>query len=444
MTDIPTSFLIFCVLSLAFTIWGIAAGHRVFEIPVLISAFNLAWLVPQGIAVESGSWSSDFLDEMFWVYVTLCMVLLTIGFYFGKGRKPVERQSSDPIITDRLIILAGAFLAIGLVAQYLVISSGADTEAAQWTGIITAYYMLLDFRTYAICLAVLAYARTKNKAFLIIAAIGIIAVIPGLGNSVKRTQIFEFLIATGGAYMFAKRIIPPRAAVFAVVFLGTLLLHQVGTIRDANRNDRALSEVLSSGELIDGFEYFELEKTRELLQAKSDFRYLSESGEHKFFATYWNQLTHQYVPAFVFGRDFKQSLRLATLGDLAAEEREGLYYSFGSTRTGFSDSFEAFRYFGAIVFLLIGFMGGIVYRRALEGRTGMQFLYLMLISQYMIVISHSTSMFFSAIPLIFLATLAFHWYVRVPGGKSGRFVRKTPSAMRRGQALRQRRMSRLS
>lgn len=412
MTDFSTAFILLCIFAVVITVWGIASGDGVFEMPVLISTFIIAWLIPQGIAAETQSFGVSSADEKFWSYVLLCFLSLTAAFYFAKNPRGKARVAARVVRGDdetydyqKLLVVTVLLLAVGIFGQIMVERLAPEQETGEWTGIISAYYMLIDLRTFVICLAVLLYARTRRTSFLILALVGLAISVPGLLSSVKRGMIFETLVASVGAYMFAKRIIPPRVAVIAFVLAGTLLLHQVGLLRQAYAEGRSVASVISSGEFFDSFEYFELDKAHEVLQAKSDFIYVDRNDSYTLGADYWNQVSHQYVPGFLFGSDFKQSLKFPTVRELAREGEGGLYSSIGATRTGFSDSYESFWFFGALVFLLMGYVSGVLYRKARAGNLQAQFFYLTFIGPYLVAISHSTSAMVAAMPFILMVML---------------------------------------
>ena len=221
----------------------------------------------------------------------------------------------------------------------------------------------------------------------------------------KRTTIFELAVTLGGAYYLGSRISPPRTAIIALTLLGTVVLHQVGSLRAAVDEGRTLTSAILSGEIFQRFEYLNLESAHEIRQAKSDFEFIDKSMWLRFGADYWNQLTHQYVPAFIVGREFKNSLKLDTIRTMARDNSIDVYFSRGATRTGFSDTFESFWFAGALVFGLMGLVGGVLYARVLQCNLTMQFFYLILMSRYLVTVSHSTSTLIAYLPFLLITML---------------------------------------
>ena len=67
--------------------------------------------------------------------------------------------------------------------------------------------------------------------------------------------------------------------------------------------------------------------------------------------SYWNELVYAYVPAQALGSEFKNSLQFDLPGEVADPRSPP-----GTTITGMADSFQAFGWFGCLVFFLIAFM----------------------------------------------------------------------------------------
>ena len=51
---------------------GLLSKNRIFELPVIMSIFALAWLIPQGVTAERQVPGVSTVDELFWLYVLLC------------------------------------------------------------------------------------------------------------------------------------------------------------------------------------------------------------------------------------------------------------------------------------------------------------------------------------------------------------------------------------
>lgn len=412
MTVFPITFYMMCALVLAVAGWGILTGTRLLELPVILSLFAIAWLIPEGITAERAQPWSHPGDTLFWGYVTACLAIEFLFFYIGKAaaanwREGRGRRRQLPTYRfERLVWFAAGLMAVGVVANVLMMHAASEFRPNQvWTGVITLYELLSSASTLGLLLAALLYFRTREKAPLIIGIICLVTLFPALATGIKRVGVFDIAVATGGSYFMIRRIFPPRMLVAAAAILGTLLLHQVGELRSVRNQGGSVTEYIMSGAPFEQFSYFHSPEAYEIEQAKSDFTYVRQNDYLTYGAVYWNGLVKQYVPAFALGRNFKDSLFLASIANLARQGNYSLVFSSGATRTGFSDSFSSFSYFGVLVFALLGFLGGLLYHGAMGGRIVAQFYYLAFIGQFIMAITHSTHHFLSAGLYILALTL---------------------------------------
>jgi hypothetical protein len=128
---------------------------------------------------------------------------------------------------------------------------------------------------------------------------------------------------------------------------------------------------------------------------------------------HWNGLVFNYVPAQIFGSEFKESLCLPIPNLFAIADRNyGYVKPTGSTVTGMVDCFASFSYFGCLEFFIIAYIMQRLYRRAIDGNIIAQSLYLFMMTNALHAITHGTTWFVSPwvhmlvfwIPLMFYAT----------------------------------------
>lgn len=414
--------LSFCFLSLLListVLRGIIGGRTIFEFPTIYAMMGLVWVVPQGIVLESHP-NDIYSNEQFWAYVSLCFICIFLGFYLGKRAQ--ERQIRKTSATElrkydgkRLLFAAAGLTAVGLIANLMM--RGVDTSemGGQWTGVITFYYLLAKVNGFGLCLAVLIFSRTRSPIAAVIAIVAAVPIFQAAVFFIRREEIFDLIILTAGAWYLSQGRHPPRAAVVVAVFVGTVILNSAGNLRTyVNTGDGTLTSALVSVETYTNFDYFAIDQANasEIAQAQYDFAYVNQTGEFEYGADHWNKLIHQYVPAFLLGREFKEALKIPTLSERLRRGEEQGQFSLGSTRTGFSDSYRAFGVFGASIFLLIGYGFGLLYARAdwlgIEG----QFFYLILLAEGLKSMTHSTAEFFSSLPFTLIVSLFAFYFAR--------------------------------
>lgn len=403
-----------CIVLLWFALRGILGGRSIFRYPTLAALLGLAWVVPQGLDLETRT-TNPYGSEVFWLYVTACFVSLAIGFRYGHKvkREQISRAPAREIqrfSNKRLLIAAAGLTALGWFAQFQM--RGIDTSAmgGQWTGIITMWALLDKANGFGLCLAVLVFARTRSLLSLAIAVLAAAPLAFSAFFGVRREVLFDLLALTGGAWYLVNRGYPSRLAVIAALLVGTIFLNNIEDIRGRIiSGEESFAEVLVSARTYQDFDFTSRDQgvASEVGLAQYDFRYVNETSRWELGAEHWNHIIHQYVPAFIFGHKFKESLQFSTLSQRIRTGEDNALQSVGSTRTGFSDSYRAFGLYGCLIFAAIGYYFGILYALQISQIVSAQFLYLVLLAEGLKAITHSTSEFLAALPF----TLLIYWAV---------------------------------
>lgn len=408
------SFFALCVVLLWLALPGLLGGTKVFTYPTLSAMFAFAWVVPQGIELEQNS-ANGYGSEAFWLYVTACFLCIAFffraGYYSQNRRSALERDHSVPSFnSDRLILAAVVLTAVGLLSHYQMGSIDTSAMGGQWTGVITMWALLAKASGFGLCLAVLIFVRTRSWLALAIAAVAVVPLAQAAFLSVRREALFDIVVLTVGSWYLAKRKRPPRVFIIAGFLIGTVVLNTVGDIRGRVMfGDENLMEVLGSTETYQNFDYSMVgqKKSSEVGLAQFDIAYMNQTGRWELGAEFWNGLIHQYLPAFLVGREFKDGLKLSTLPLRISMGEEKGASSTGSTRTGFSDSYRGFGFFGVVIFGIISYIFGLLFARANNGSIEAQYLYLVLLAEGLKAITHSTSEFLAALPFV----LILYWLV---------------------------------
>ena len=384
--------------------WGFVRPNRVFLYPVGVALLFLAWVVPQAIQIETSGLGELYDAHFTWLYATLCLIAAAAGFWAGIRHGPLGWRPAlavRPLLGGTVaLVVVGAFSALKVYGL-----AEADDLGTEWTGAITAYHLGTQALIYAIALSWLIYLRTGRPIFLALLWVALLFLGPGLMSGVKRNVIFELAFVFAAGLHFARGVRLNRLALVAACIFGTVLIHQVGAVRDYINEDRGNAvQAVVSGVMFERFEYFNLKRAPELSQAVSDIAIYSQTMRFDGFAHHWNKLVHQYVPAFLLGRETKDSFKVDVM-DGYGEATANVYFSRGATRTGFSDSFRGFWVFGSVLFLVIGWVLGRLYTSSLDGNLPAQFYYLVLFSDGLLAFTESTTRFVSQIPFLLLATL---------------------------------------
>lgn len=412
-TGFHLSFYLLCVVLLWLALRGILGGRTVFEYPTLAAMMGLAWVVPQGLELESDPYNY-YTSDAFWLYVTGCYLFIYWGFQ--AGRKAEHRRivrAPERVLRGfsmkRLVIASAGLTALGLLAIIQMRDVDTSGMGGEWTGIITMWFLLAKATGFGLCLAVLIFARTRSLTPFIIAFVAALPIVHGALFGVGRELLFDLVILTAGAWYLVKGKHPPRGVIIVCLLVGTVLLNSAGEIRQKiNSGEESMLGVLTSTETYLRFDFFNLGQgsASEVGFAQYDFWHANQSGSWELGADHWNKLVHQYVPAFLLGQDFKQGLKISTLRERLRHGEEEGAFSLGSTRTGFSDSYRGFGLFGVLVFGVIGYGFGFLYASAAFGGMSGQYFYLVLLAEGMKAITHSTAELLAALPFTIILSLA--------------------------------------
>lgn len=429
------SLMLMTGLALLFALRGILGQNRFFEFPTLAALLYLAYFVPQALAAERNPLLQAYEPWVLWYYMSCSLIMLAIGFGIGRRLARKHAVGSQPPRQPTYLVVSGSVILaiLGLLAinQVSNMSEAANALGTSWTGEITAWYLLIQTTFFAFALSFIGYMRgERNKILLVVAVITLYSIGSMLGANVKRNLIAEVGLIIGGAWFFIKYRQPPRALLLIGCFLGMVLLHQVGAVRGYIQDERGTAfDAIMEGVPFKEFKYFNYDQSPEIQQAMVDIYAARQSGRIEGPASLWNQTVHHYVPAFLLGREFKESLMFESPSAGEQYYRLDAFEREGATRTGFSNTFKSFSVLGVFVFMIMGIFMGWLFGMAVYGRMWAQFYYVLLLNDGLMAFTESTDRFFATMPFVFATTIYFVW-PRKPGKSRSLFAKRRAQPFR--------------
>ena len=401
-----------------------------FAYPVAGSLLLWVFLLPQAWRIESSGDLNDFEPTLTWSYMILCMIMTAVGFWAGGIRAAVAGRNDLAALRerydfDKLLKGAVALVVIGGIAQFLLQREVVTMKAGDlFTGAVAFYVMMTALLIYGASLGWLLYLYTGDKKALVLALIGLAVTVPTILLAARRELSFTVVSIIFLGLWFVKKKAISRLLLLPLVFVGATLINEAGAIRGyIARQDSTLIGALSADDIEDTSR--NKNNYDEMASGVSDIAITTWSDRYSFLGPYYNTIIQLYVPAFIVGHDLKDSLKLEE------DESAGSYSNYfanGATRTGFADSFQAFHYFGCLIFLAISYFMGVLWKRANAGDILSQLYYMILLAAGLKVFTESTSIFFGVLPLIIGSTYAVFRYARRPM-KAG--AQRLPGAARR-------------
>lgn len=388
-----------------------------FAYPVAGAMLMWFFLLPQAWRIESVGELNDYEPTLTWGYMILCIVMTVIGFRAGGIRATVSGRNNLAELSGRynfnkLLVGAFALVIVGGIAQILLVREVATMQAGEaFTGLVAFYVMISGLLIYGASLGWLLYLYTRDKRALALALIGLAVTTPVILFAARRELAFTVVSIIFLGIWFVKKKAVSRLLLIPLVFFGAVLINQAGAIRGyIAKENSTLIGALSADELNDTSR--SKNNYDEMASGVSDIAITSWSDEYTFLSPYYNTLVQLYVPAFIFGHDVKDGLKFTD-----NEGDEGFYmkyYAPGATRTGFADSFQAFHFFGCLIFFFISYFMGGLWKRANSGDILSQLYYMILLASGLKVFTESTSIFIGILPLLFGSTYVIFSYARRP------------------------------
>jgi hypothetical protein len=414
-----TDGILLCILIAAsggLMAWGLLKKDRFYQYPFLAGGVFVGWLLPQALPLRNDM----ALPEGAYASTLLMGILSVIALFLGATQAKPMRSFSWQFDQKRLLMVAAVLSAFGGVF-YIMIGRLPEEillpEDGRWTGLPTLYIFFANTLNYGFAIAVLIFVRTRSPVAFALCLWGLsfYAGLIILGG--RRSAIIEFAMIMLLTLWFIRRWTPPRWAIALGFAAGTLLVWSIGDYREITGGQYGTE----NGRLPSWEELVQIDfagnldavinndgQPSELLTAVYDIAAAQSTSTYNLGAGYWNFFVFRFVPAQILGEDFKNGL-MFTIDDPVAD-----IYSYtspvGLTHTGLADSFQAFWFFGALVFFFIGRIMGSVYAAAMRGSTVAQLSYALIAAQAMQAITHSTASFFTNwITLGLLLVLPISW-----------------------------------
>ena len=382
--------------------WGLLQRSRQIQYPFLIATVYIGWVTPQLVGLSlappydlpPGALSKTI------VMATLCLAALFFGYTLNK--KPA-RLFWWKFNDDRLILCAAG---LSLFGAYFFFQVAAMAELAtaeyrgQWSGAITIYVFLSNSLTVGMVIALVMHLLRPRWTTLAIVGFDLIFFLIRIVIQGRRAAMVELGMITLMALWFRRHWLPPRWFIIISIVGGALLINSIGEYRNAmtaedrfNWSGASLQSIFEIDFVGNLRSIATGEKgTEELRNAVMNIEAADELGVYDYGLSLWNQFIFAFVPGQWFGPDVKQGLTIDFGNDAKA------YFNFvpypGTTLTGFSDAFLSFWYFGAIKFFLAGLIVSRWYLAAINGNIVAQMVMMLIITDAMQLVTHSTGTFF--------------------------------------------------
>lgn len=388
--------LILMITCGALLFWGLCEPERILEYPFLAATVFSGWAMPQlvGLSVFPEQLPEGALVK------TILMTLFCLGAcYFGYALRKHPIQSINWSFDQRRLLTAATFLSLGGAYFYYRIGLIYDDAGSTWTGIITIFHFFSQAMLIGMSIALVIHLIKPSYWSLTIVGFDLLFFLNRIIFQGRRRALIELLVMISLAMWFRYRKLPSRPLVVSIILVGMLWVNSIGDYRAVVKGKSGFDGVAKI-DFVGNLKAIATEGGHEMRNAAYNIAAYDTRGKFDFGTSLWNDFIHLYIPGQFIGDANKQSLKIPV--DDAAYEEFSFQPSRGSTPTGMSDSFQSFWYFGAVKFLIIGYVLRALSISAARGHIAAQILIILLLPGAMESITHGTERFYMAWPRIIL------------------------------------------
>lgn len=345
------------------------------------------------------------------LFASLCSAGLWLGYC--KSQRMQLRASSWLMIrfNSTRLFYTGATLSLFGFYFYWKLRTLPEDLLAQgiWSGATTKYLFFANVFKFGFLILGLRYLLrgrwwdVKSLFFLIPSLLFIITTAFMYGRRSEMMNLVSYIVVS---LWFCRSIVFPRWIMIGGLVTGIILINGIGIYRFIMMNkELPLSErvrLASQADYISSTKIITHESQSDFNNYITYRQAYAEEGYYDFGGYQWNQVVFNYVPAQIVGSAFKKGLQLPINNiRTTAQNIYGFSWHTGSVSTGYSDAFGSFWWFGALNFVLIGWIMGTLYRYAISGSFLAILLYVYCLSTSMVAITHGTDHFLTRIWIYF-------------------------------------------
>ena len=379
--------------------WGLKKPQRMYEYPFLFGLVLVGIFALQIIGlINSGSIELSIITPLL-LMINLCTLAVYLGYVKGRKEFKLLRWEFD---YKRLLISSFILSVVGGYFYFLYSRLPAQYITGLVSGIAVIYNFFGMALFYGFTIALLLYLKNKSKIALVLVCLDSLVYFDRIFIIGRRAEAFEFVFAILLSLWFVKKIIIPRKLLLTGFIIGLLFLYSTADYRKITLESNEIYwEDLFDLPLVEKLEYILNNGGAETETAAYEIAGTEIKRDFDFGTFQWNRLIHTYIPSYLFGYQFKEALMIK-LGTDAAFKEYRFVKAASTARTGFTDAFQSFWYFGFIIFFIIAFILSKIYKTAMSGNIAYQVFYIAILSDALLIITHSTTYFFMPWLHIFL------------------------------------------
>ena len=343
-------------LAIGIVVYGIFVRGGYCQLSFCVACLMLGWALPQFRSLLVAEFFPREAIDALAPMIFFVFLALVTGWWLGGNKVTNESTSLD---VDRGHTALVVMTVIGAVLQFALRNMAAE-QVGLWSGPITILAALSSVTDVAFAFSFLCCLRSRHKLYLYLAIVNFCIMAPGTILSARRGSSMEIIAILVVGMWFQRRWQMPRVAVICGVVLAIIAANNIGNIRAViftiDSTGKTISRDYSWSDFLNPDLYSEFKDLSEIsAQEVKNAAYIvasvARTGQYNYGASLWNAVVAAYVPGQFIGVEAKHALLVGQQGLDAATDNFNYTAAVGTTPTGFSDSFQMFWYFGALIFV---------------------------------------------------------------------------------------------
>lgn len=385
--------------------WVRVEKSRVYQYPFLATLVWFSFILPQFLGLINSNEVGKLALIKTLFFSLLCLIGLYIGYFRGFR---VRLKNNNQYFSLKRIWFSGILLfLIGSIGFFIINRFPEEAKSSQWSGLVVAIYFFASNLKYALAISLMLFLssirmnRFYKLTLFMVLVFSLLLYLDRIVFLGRRGDALEVFFIITLSFFFMRNLVLKRNALILVALLGMIGLFSTWQYRSLMQESNSLAATLNNINFADNFETISEEGGEEVKNAVMMIDSVDDSFIFDFGAFNWNILIFNYVPAQLVGSDFKESLQINTVDPISIVHSR-YEKAIGATKTGLSDSFYSFWYFGWIKFFIIGYLMAIIYRKAVSNNFMWQLFYMLILTSSLHAITHHTQWFFSPWVHIFI------------------------------------------
>jgi hypothetical protein len=391
-------------------------------LPFLTALIFLIWYLPQAWALlDFPGIAPESLVRLFLMSL-LCFWAMMLGWW--KGLRAWRRHVPLAVPVRRLLFPVYVITFVALAMRLLIEMQPPEVRVmGQWTGIITIIAFFASVSVVSMALSTAMVLKSRDPLTVGVFVLNLAIYLPLIFIYFRRADTFDFGLAILLGLMFVRDRFVSRSFLVVLAVLGFFFVNGIGQLRALSGAYTLSAAGMIEARLPTLQEILEIDWLRivdqddrversEVMNAAVGMEAVARYGQFTLGAQYWNRMIFAYLPGQFVGHDLKQSLMIGD--DALSIAREQMFFErhTGAIHTGFLDPYHDFWYLGCLVWLLTGYVMGLLMRHAMNGGLIAFTLYAATITNAIHVTTHFGYYLFSQSLLVLAAILFVRFWLR--------------------------------